>query len=99
MSKTDKASIRKRGTKEILAGVAIAAVGGIVSAISYNTAKAGESYTVYTGVIALGIVYAFKGVYDVAFPAGLGKSKKGIDATQDEKPEVATDTEVVEEED
>ena len=99
MSKTDKTSVRKRGIKEILAGVAIAAVGGIVSAISYNTAKPGESYTVYTGIIALGVVYAFKGIYDVVFPAGLGKAKNGIESADEEKTEATADAEIVKEED
>ena len=64
----DKASVRKRGIIELLIGVAIAAAGGIFTAISYNAARPGERYTVYTGIIAIGIVYAFKGLYDVAFP-------------------------------
>ncbi len=98
MSKTDKASVRKRGIKEILGGVAIAAVGGIISAISYNSAKPGESYTVYTGIIALGVVYAFKGLYDVAFPAGFGKAKKDAEAAEAKKVEASAEADIVKEE-
>lgn len=65
---TDKASARKRGIKELLAGVALAAVGGIATAASYNSARPGETYTVYTGVIALGVVYACIGLWHVASP-------------------------------
>lgn len=64
----DKASVRKRGAIELLIGVAVAAAGGILTAISYNAARPGERYTVYTGVIAIGVVYAFKGLFDIAFP-------------------------------
>lgn len=66
----DKASVRKRGIKELLIGAAIAAVGGLASYASYSSARAGETYTVYTGVIAIGIVYALKGAFDLAFPTG-----------------------------
>lgn len=75
MGKQVKKDVRKRGIKELLGGVAVAALGIIMSVVSYNTAKAGETYTVYTGIIVLGIAYACKGVYDVAFPNGLGKKK------------------------
>ncbi len=97
MSKTDKASVRKRGIKEILGGVAITAVGGIMTAASYNAAKPGQSYTVYTGIIALGIVYAFKGIFDVVFPAGLGKGKKES-AADEKKVEATAEADIVKEE-
>ena len=74
----DKASVRKRGIIELLIGVAIAAAGGIFTAISYNAARPGERYTVYTGIIAIGIVYAFKGLYDVAFPKVPKDANKGV---------------------
>lgn len=101
MSKSvqDKASVRKRGIKELIGGVVIAAVGGIASAASYNIAASnprGGSYTVYTGIIALGVIYAIKGLYDIAFPSGFGKKDSA-----DEPIEVAKDTDekVVKEED
>ncbi len=90
MSKQDVKSVRKRGIKELIGGVVVAVVGAVASYASYNMAKAGETYTVYTGIIVLGIVYAFKGVYDLAFPAGFGKKK-------DQEPiEAANEAEVVE---
>lgn len=93
-----KAAVRKRGLAEIIGGAALAAIGGIASMVSYNNAKAGQTYTVYTGIIALGVVYAIKGIYDVAFPAGFGK--KDIDTDNTPKvAEKAEDTKVVEEED
>lgn len=89
---TDKASVRKRGVIELLIGIAIAAAGGIF--ISYNTARPGERYTVYTGIIAIGIVYAFKGLFDIAFP----KVPKNVDKEAAKEPE-AVETGTVKEED
>lgn len=87
-----KADVRKRGIKELIGGVVIAAVGGIATAASYNMAKAGETYTVYTGIIVLGVIYAFKGIYDIAFPAGFGKKdviNESVESAKDsEKEEV-----------
>lgn len=90
----DKASVRKRGVIELLIGIAIAAAGGIFTAISYNTARPGERYTVYTGIIAIGIVYAFKGLFDIAFP----KVPKNVDKEAAKESE-AVETGTVKEED
>lgn len=95
---TDKASVRKRGIKELIGGIVVAAIGGIVSFMSYSTAKVGERYHIYTGVIALGVVYAIKGLIDIAVPAGFGK--KGADKTVTANTtETAKETEIVEEDD
>lgn len=97
----DKASVRKRGIKELLGGIGIGAAGGIATLVSYNSARPGGSYTVYTGIIAIGVVYAFKGLYDLIFPSGLGKKKttSGQPVTTSETAEAATEAEVVKEED
>lgn len=73
--KKDKASVRKRGIIEFIGGAVVAAIGGIASFASYQAADYGESYTVYTGIIALGVIYALKGIYDVVFPSGFGKKE------------------------
>ena len=88
MSKTDK-DARKRGIKELIGGVVVAAAGGVASFASYNMAKAGETYTVYTGIIVLGIAYAIKGVIDIAFPKGFSKK------SADQPTELAANTEEV----
>lgn len=96
MSKeVSKAKARKNGIIEFAVGAGVAALGGIMSYVSYNNAGPGETYTVYTGFIALGIVYAVKGLIDIAFPNAFKKNKKA-----EEEPEKATaDAEVIKEED
>jgi len=86
----DKSSVRKRGIKELIAGVAIAAVGGVATAVSYNTARPGETYTVYTGIIALGIVYAAIGLWHVAFPKVSKKDQAEQIAKNSESAEADT---------
>lgn len=72
----NKVAGRKKALKEFLIGAAVAAAGGIATAVSYNSARPGGSYTVYTGLIALGIVYAIKGLWGIIFPLGLRGDKK-----------------------
>lgn len=68
---------RKRGLKNLGIGAAIAIAGLIFTGISYNTAKPGEKYTIFTGVIAIGIVDALFGLYYLINPkAALPKDKK-----------------------
>lgn len=68
---------RKKGLTNLGIGIAIAAVGGIISLVSYNTAKPGERYTIYTGVIAIGIIDALCGLYYLINPkAALPKDKR-----------------------
>ena len=81
----DKAEGRKKALKEFLIGAGVAAAGGIITYISYSTAKPGERYTIFTGVIALGVVYAVHGLYRMAFPLGLKKSDKSTEAAVEEK--------------
>lgn len=81
----DKAEGRKKALKEFLIGAGVAAVGGIITFISYSTAKPGERYTIFTGIIALGMVYAVHGLYRMAFPLGLKKSNKSTEAAAEEK--------------
>ncbi len=79
----DKVAGRKKALKEFLIGAAIAAAGGIATSISYNSARPGGTYTVYTGIIALGVVYAVIGLWHLAFPLGLrGKNKPEAKAAE-----------------
>ncbi len=94
---TDKASVRKRSIKELIIGAAVAAAGGLATFASYNSARPGGSYTVYTGIIALGIVYAVKGLIGVIMPGiYLKNQSKNQPADQ---PEAVAEAEVVKEED
>lgn len=96
MSKeVSKAKARKNGIIEFAVGAGVAALGGIMSYISYSSAKAGETYTVYTGFIVLGAVYAVKGLIDIAFPNAFNKNKKAEENTDN----ATADAEVVKEED
>ncbi len=58
----------KRGLINLLVGAGIAALGGILSFVSYN-AKPGESYTIYTGIIVIGIIDAICGIYYLIRPS------------------------------
>lgn len=64
-----KAEARKKALKEFLIGAGVAAAGGIITWISYSTAEPGERYTIFTGVIALGAVYAVHGLFRMIVPA------------------------------
>lgn len=66
---------RKKGFINLGIGLAIAAVGGILSLVSYNNAKPGEKYTIYTGIIAIGAVDACVGLWYVINPKA-GTNKK-----------------------
>lgn len=81
MSKSNsKSAARKKAIKELVIGGALAAVGGVASIASYNNARPGETYTVYTGVIVIGAIYAFKGLFGVVFPNGFKKPGKASDS-------------------
>lgn len=68
---------RKRGIKNLCIGAGIAVAGLIFTGLSYNNAKPGGTYTVYTGVIAIGVVDALIGLYYIINPkAALPKDKK-----------------------
>lgn len=68
---------RKKGFTNLGIGLGIAALGGILSLVSYNTAKPGETYTVYTGLIVVGIIDALCGVYYLVNPkAALPKDQR-----------------------
>ncbi len=65
---------RKKGFVNLGIGLVIAAVGGILSLVSYNNAKPGEKYTIYTGIIAIGAVDACLGLWYIINPkAGIKK--------------------------
>lgn len=72
----DLKDARKKGLVNLLVGAGIAALGGILSFVSYNNAKPGESYTIYTGIIVIGIIDAICGIYYLIRPsAALPKDK------------------------
>lgn len=96
-----KKDARKKALKELLIGLAVAAVGGFVSWASYSSAKPGGSYTVYTGIIVLGIFYAGKGIWDLIFPFGIKGDKAPLapeDKSAKAKAEAAVEAEVTDEE-
>jgi len=66
---------RKSGFINLGLGLAIAAVGGILSLVSYNNAKPGEKYTIYTGIIAIGVVDAGIGLWYIINPKSGTKKK------------------------
>ncbi len=67
----DKAFARKRAIKEFLIGAAVAIAGGAMTYFSYENARPGESYTIFTGLIVLGVIYAVKGLYGIILPLGI----------------------------
>lgn len=80
-NKTEKSEQLKAGRKKGLInlgiGTAIAIVGALISYASYNNAKPGQTYTVYTGIIAVGVIDALCGLYYLINPkATLPKDKK-----------------------
>lgn len=68
---------RKKGLINLGIGAAIAIVGALISYASYANAKPGQTYTVYTGIIAVGVIDALCGLYYLINPkATLPKDKK-----------------------
>lgn len=68
---------RKKGLVNLCIGLAIAAVGGLMSYVSYSNARPGEKYTIYTGFIAIGVIDAICGLYYLINPkATISKNKK-----------------------
>lgn len=68
---------RKKGLINLGVGAAIAIVGALISYASYSNAKPGQTYTVYTGIIAIGVIDAVCGLYYLINPkATLPKDKK-----------------------
>lgn len=91
----NKAKIRKNGIIMLAIGVAVAAIAGIASYVSYDTAAPGETYTIYTGPIVLGAFCAIKGLIDLAFPNVFNKNKK----VEDKPDEAKAEADIVKEED
>lgn len=68
---------RKKGLVNFGLGLAISAVGGLLTFISYSSAKPGDRYTVYTGLIVVGIIEALCGIYYLINPkAALPKDQR-----------------------
>lgn len=80
-----KESLRKRATKEFIIGLVVAVIAGAISYASYDAAASsatGGTYTVYTGAIALGVVYAIKGGFTLLFPSTVLKWSKKSNKNQ-----------------
>ena len=68
---------RKKGILNLALGAAIALVGAGMSYASYSNARPGERYTIYTGLIVIGVIDAICGLYYLINPkATLPKNKK-----------------------
>lgn len=68
---------RKKGIVNLAIGAGIAILGGLMSYASYSNARPGEKYTIYTGLIVIGVVDAVCGLYYLINPkATLPKNKK-----------------------
>lgn len=74
-SPTALANARRKALTNLGIGAGIAIVGAVLSAVSYGLAKPGETYTVYTGIIAIGVIDAIYGLYCLANPKSLLKKK------------------------
>ena len=94
----DKTAARKRAIKEFAIGAAVAAAGGIATYVSYSSARPGGTYTVYTGFIALGVVYAIKGLIGLVFPKAFADKNKPT-STAPKDAEAVVEAEVSEEND
>lgn len=80
-----KEGLRKRATKEFIIGLVVAVAAGAISYASYDAAASsatGGTYTVYTGAIALGVVYAIKGGFTLLFPSTVLKWSKKSQSSQ-----------------
>jgi len=53
----------KPGLGRMLAGLALAAVAGLISLATYSAAGPGDSYVVWTGGMAIGGFWAVGGMY------------------------------------
>jgi len=96
MSKEVNKKTRKNGIIGLAVGAGVAALGGILTYISYESADYGESYHIYTGLIVLGIIYAGKGLIDILFPNAFKKKQ----APKEEPEKVPAESEsIVKEED
>lgn len=96
-----KKAARKKALKELLIGLGVAAAGALISWGSYSSAKPGGRYTIYTGIIVLGVIYAGKGVWGLIFPFGLRGDKAPLAPEQNHdkaetKAKAAVEAEVVE---
>lgn len=68
---------RKRGFINLGVGIGIALAGGLFSFLSYQMAQPGERYTVYTGLIVIGIIDAICGLFYLINPkSALPKKNK-----------------------
>lgn len=98
---TYKKAARKKALKELLIGLGVAALGALISWGSYSSAKPGGRYTVYTGIIVLGVIYAGKGAWGLIFPFGLRGDKAPLapqqksDQKAETKAKAAAEAEVV----
>lgn len=97
-----KADLKKRAIKEFVLGAVVAGAAGAISYASYDAAASsatGGTYTVYTGAIALGAVYAVKGLFTLLFPSLVLKWSNKSSASTKAAKQPAKAEAVVEDED
>lgn len=70
--------VRKIAMKEITTGIGWAALGGIITAVTYAMASDGGTYFVFWGLIIVGGYKILKGLYYLASPDSLIK-KSGLE--------------------
>lgn len=63
MAKDYKKEAKKRAWMSVGGGVALIAAGVIATMVSYNNAGPGESYTIWWGPAAVGVVLALQGAW------------------------------------
>jgi len=68
--------VRRSGLKSLFAGIAIIIVGIIITAIGYNSAEVGGTYTVFYGLFLWGGYLLIKGWYALLTPSNKERSPK-----------------------
>lgn len=88
----DAKAVRKQSLICGGGGIVMLAIGAGATALSYDNAKPGGTYTVYTGIIVLGAWFLIKGILGLVYPQFFVKraeKRAVIDAhevaTEDEK--------------
>ncbi len=64
----DTKTVRKQSLISCGGGVLLLAIGAGASMISYDSAKPGGTYTVYTGAIVLGVWFILRGLFGLIYP-------------------------------
>ncbi|MBT3221001.1 MAG: hypothetical protein HN348_18100 [Proteobacteria bacterium] len=70
VSRVIQAKNRKRGGIILAIGLLLAGIGGVLTFQSYS-AEVGETFTVYKGLLGVGIVGVLSGLARIVFPGSL----------------------------